>query len=93
MEGRERGMPPAEALLSREKQFEIAEKFFELSEDIGRTVDKMWRLIDSEIFNKHPELSEEAFAIRAEIFRRASDILKISKQVQEQTLKGEREAE
>lgn len=89
MEGRELGMPPVEVSLPKEKQHELAEKFFELSEDIGRTVDKLRRLIDEETFKQHPGLPDEVFAIRSEIFRRACGILKISEQVREQILNGE----
>jgi hypothetical protein len=79
MEGRERGMPSnMEASLSMEKQFEIAEKLFNLSENVGKIVDKLTALIDIDKLRSDPELYKSCLYFRRTIFQGACDALKLS---------------
>lgn len=80
-------MPPSvETSLSKEKQFDLAEKFFQLSEEVGRMVDELRNMVPRERIVEFDRISLD---IRGTIFRRTCDIVKITEQARTWAVEGE----
>ena len=75
-----------EALLSKEKQFELAENFLQLSEEVGRIVDELRSMVPRE---RKIEFDRISLDIRKTIFRRTCDIVKITEQARTWAVDGE----
>lgn len=80
-------MPPSvETPISKEKQFELAEKFLQLSEEVGRMVDELRRMVPKE---SKVEFDRISLDIRNTIFRRTCDIAMIAEQARTWAVDGE----
>jgi hypothetical protein len=76
-----------EALLSKEKQFELAGRFFELAEEVGRTVDKLLLLIgDEQLKQQHANLYAAAENVRRQIFWNSCNYLDITEEARTRAL-------